>query len=29
MRQHLEGFSLADVADAARGDGPWPESPHG
>ena len=28
MRQHLEGFTLASIADAARGTGPWPESPH-
>lgn len=28
MRQHLEGFTLAKVADAARGKGPWPESLH-
>jgi len=25
MRHHLEGYSLADVAAAARGQGPWPE----
>ena len=25
MRHHLDGFSLADVASAARGTGPWPE----
>ncbi|MEY3566135.1 MAG: hypothetical protein RLZ19_149 [Actinomycetota bacterium] len=28
MRQHLEGFTLATIADAARGNGPWPESLH-
>lgn len=28
MRQHLEGFTLASIADAARGSGPWPESLH-
>jgi Rrf2 family iron-sulfur cluster assembly transcriptional regulator len=28
MRQHLEGFTLASIADAARGTGPWPESLH-
>ncbi|MFZ9443988.1 MAG: RrF2 family transcriptional regulator [Ilumatobacteraceae bacterium] len=28
MRQHLEGFTLATIADAARGTGPWPESLH-
>ena len=25
MRHHLEGFTLASIADAARGRGPWPE----
>ncbi len=28
MRQHLEGFTLANVAEAARGNSPWPESLH-
>ncbi len=28
MRQHLEGFTLATIADAARGSAPWPESLH-
>ena len=28
MRHHLEGFTLADVAAAARGQAPWPESLH-
>ena len=28
MRHHLEGFSLADVAAAAQGQGPWPEPLH-
>lgn len=28
MRHHLEGFTLASVAEAARGKAPWPESLH-
>lgn len=28
MRSHLEGFTLASIADAARGTGPWPEVGH-
>lgn len=28
MRQHLEGFTLASIADAARGNSAWPESLH-
>ena len=24
MRQHLEGYTLATIADIARGDSPWP-----
>ena len=27
MRQHLDGFTLADIASQARGAQPWPESP--
>jgi hypothetical protein len=26
MRRLLEGFTLQHVADAARGDAPWPEA---
>ena len=25
MRQHLDGYTLADVASQARGELPWPE----
>lgn len=28
MRHHLEGFTLASVAEAARGNAAWPESLH-
>jgi hypothetical protein len=24
MRRHLDGFTLASIADVARGDAPWP-----
>jgi len=24
MRRHLEGYTLADIAEVARGDAPWP-----
>jgi Rrf2 family protein len=27
MRQHLEGFTLADIAAQARGERPWPKAP--
>jgi Rrf2 family protein len=27
MRQHLEGFTLADIASQARGELPWPQPP--
>jgi Rrf2 family iron-sulfur cluster assembly transcriptional regulator len=26
MREHLDGYSLADVASQARGEAPWPET---
>jgi len=29
MRHHLEGFTLASIADVARGDAPWPVVPSG
>jgi Rrf2 family iron-sulfur cluster assembly transcriptional regulator len=28
MRQHLEGYTLADLAATSRGELPWPEPPH-
>jgi Rrf2 family iron-sulfur cluster assembly transcriptional regulator len=28
MREHLAGFTLANVADAANGKSPWPETNH-
>jgi Rrf2 family protein len=28
MKHHLEGFTLASIADVARGSAPWPEPPH-
>lgn len=28
MKHHLEGFTLASIAAAATGAGPWPEPPH-
>lgn len=27
MRRHLDGFTLASIADVARGDAPWPTAP--
>jgi hypothetical protein len=28
MRQHLEDYTLAGIAQAARGSAPWPELHH-
>ncbi len=27
MRRHLDGYTLASIADVARGDAPWPTAP--
>lgn len=27
MRRHLDGFTLASIADVARGEAPWPTAP--